>query len=454
MLSFTATVNVLLLILSIATLHAPRRVAGAPVNATLRLDSPLVSFTPGWRAATFAGDGSQFAFTDGLNEEMLITLPPQTTQVFYRGYKVAGGALFLACVDCAVDVVNADLVGINSTALVVDAHDSTENGTQPATTGTGTTAGTTTATTGTATSAGLPGATITAIPPPSSSTSAGVTTTGTTDSGTTAQTETTSQTTTGGVPGTTTSTQSTAANPTGTQTTVASQPDQPGTTTSAPTDPSSTGTGGTSTVTSSNPPNGSPQSTSGSNPPNGSSQTTAGGGGTATGAGATQTTGSNPTGNNTPSPSISPVFSGVPATPSGMSAPAPDTKGASTGISKPAIIAIAAVVSLIVLALLGAAIYVLVRNRGGPPPGDKEGQAGLIRETTATPTAMVSAPVPIAFAPMRPQNPFADSVSADIPLDEPIAFGESYVVDEVFAQPPPRPPRKFMHLAVDLLSRC
>ncbi|EIW64830.1 uncharacterized protein TRAVEDRAFT_55653 [Trametes versicolor FP-101664 SS1] len=544
MLSFTATVNhVLLLILSIAALHAPRRVAGAPVNATLRLDSPLVSFTPGWRAATFAGDGSQFAFTDGLNEEVLITLPPQTTQIFYRGYKVAGGALFLACVDCAVDVVKADLVGVNSTAVIVDAHDSTENGTQPAdtlfsftdldptidhvlrvfnledpafnnssqatfdsliittdpqgqasgnatatstvvivvpnlptltvtatesastgtdsstttappvngpiATGTGTTATTTATTaTATATSAGLPGATITANPPPSGSTSAGVTTTGTTNSGTATQTGTTPATTTSGVSGTTASTQSTGVNPTGTQTTATSQPGQPGTSTSAPTDPSGTGTTGTSTVTSSNPPNGSPQSTPGGNPSNGATQTTAGGG-TATGAGATQSTGdSNPTGDSTPSPSISAVFSGSPANPTGMmmASPAPNsnTSGASTGISKPVIIAIAVVVSLIVLALLGAVLYVLVRNRGGPPGGDKEGQAGLMRETTATPPTMVSAPVPVAFAPMRPQNPFADTVSADIPLDEPIvgaaAFEEAYEVDEVLAQPQPRPP--------------
>lgn len=81
-----------------------------------------------------------------------------------------------------------------------------------------------------------------------------------------------------------------------------------------------------------------------------------------------------------------------------------------------------------------------------------------MRETTATPPTMVSAPVPVAFAPMRPQNPFADTVSADIPLDEPIvgaaAFEEAYEVDEVLAQPQPRPPRKCMLFETENTAEC
>ena len=53
-------------------------------------------------------------------------LAEDTIALFYQGFRVAGGALYFACVDC------------NSTAdrgadiIAVDAHDDTESGDQPA----------------------------------------------------------------------------------------------------------------------------------------------------------------------------------------------------------------------------------------------------------------------------------------------------------------------------------
>ena len=72
MLSFA--VNVFLLTLSLVVLP---RVAGTPQNVTLRLDSPLVSFSSGWRVATFNQTGldSEFAFANGHNEEVQVLLP-------------------------------------------------------------------------------------------------------------------------------------------------------------------------------------------------------------------------------------------------------------------------------------------------------------------------------------------------------------------------------------------
>ena len=70
MLSFA--VNVFLLTLSLVVLP---RVAGTPQNVTLRLDSPLVSFSSGWRAATFNRTGLEFAFANGPNEEVQVVLP-------------------------------------------------------------------------------------------------------------------------------------------------------------------------------------------------------------------------------------------------------------------------------------------------------------------------------------------------------------------------------------------
>lgn len=143
--SFSVYVHLLICFAFTLLLQVPHA-AGAPLNATIRLDSPLVSFTPGWRVATFGGTGQQFAFTNGQNEELRVTLPREsflpsigratltrallwysenTTAVFYQGFKVAGGSLYFACIDC--NSVTAQ--GPNT--IAVDAHDDTENGTQP-----------------------------------------------------------------------------------------------------------------------------------------------------------------------------------------------------------------------------------------------------------------------------------------------------------------------------------
>lgn len=71
--SFSVYVQLLLISFSLTTLLSTA--AGAPLNATIRFDSPLVSFTPGWRVAKFVGTGQQFAFANGQNEELQVTLP-------------------------------------------------------------------------------------------------------------------------------------------------------------------------------------------------------------------------------------------------------------------------------------------------------------------------------------------------------------------------------------------
>ena len=113
----------------------------------------------------------------------------------------------------------------------------------------------------------------------------------------------------------------------------------------------------------------------------------------------------------------------------GDSAQSNNNAGTSGGVSRTVIIIVAVVASLVVLALLGAIIWLLVRSQ--PPARDPEGAAGLMRE--AAPTAIISGPV--ATAPSRPQNPFADSVAPDVPLEEPSAA-------RVVALSSPRPPRE------------
>ena len=50
---------------------------GAPTNATIRFDSPLVSFSPGWSVAEFNGTGTEdkFAFATLPGEELVVRLP-------------------------------------------------------------------------------------------------------------------------------------------------------------------------------------------------------------------------------------------------------------------------------------------------------------------------------------------------------------------------------------------
>ena len=66
--------SLLTVLLAGAALLAPAaRAAPAGLNATLRFDSPLVAFSAGWNAAQFQGE--TFAFADGLNDEVQVTLP-------------------------------------------------------------------------------------------------------------------------------------------------------------------------------------------------------------------------------------------------------------------------------------------------------------------------------------------------------------------------------------------
>ena len=50
---------------------------GAPINATIRFDRPLVSFSPGWSVAEFNGTGTEdkFAFANLLGEQLVVRLP-------------------------------------------------------------------------------------------------------------------------------------------------------------------------------------------------------------------------------------------------------------------------------------------------------------------------------------------------------------------------------------------
>ncbi|KAI0639241.1 hypothetical protein C8Q77DRAFT_47869 [Trametes polyzona] len=523
MLSFAANVNVLLLILSIVALHAPRRVAGAPTNTTLRLNSTLVSFTTGWRVATFAEDGSQFAFANGFNERVKITLPHQTTDVFYQGYKAAGGALFFACVDCVADIV--DLVGggiVATGAVVVDAHDARENGTQPPDTlfsftgldptvdhvltvvnledprfnntsqitfdsvnvtldsESGSNA-TSTVSNGATLIPNLPTVTVTAdqtstdTSPTTSSaepvghgpifTSGDTTVAASTTSDTSAPSTTDIVGSTKTTLGTSTSDTTTSTPPPGgdrsTTITVGVSSPSGKTTASAlpparisvsgsrpaPTVTSSTasqvGTSGVGASSISTPTGGGTgASSAGSSPPGGTAQPSDAGppGRTSPSTGGTSTSPGD--GGSVPQPSVSPIFT-LPPQGSGMSSASTSGQPTTTGVSQPVIIAIAVVASLFVLALLGAVLVVLVRNRNARRPADPEGNAGLMTE--AAPYA-VAAPVsaPMGLAPMRPVNPFADTVAADIPLDAPpggaAAQSDTRFFEDVFVEPLAPPP--------------
>ncbi|OBZ78782.1 hypothetical protein A0H81_00605 [Grifola frondosa] len=69
--------------------------------------------------------GDDFAFANGEDDEVVATLPANATAVFYQGFRVSGGALYLACLNC--------IAGGEQRFLEVDAHDPTDNGTQPPT---------------------------------------------------------------------------------------------------------------------------------------------------------------------------------------------------------------------------------------------------------------------------------------------------------------------------------
>ncbi|TFK83603.1 hypothetical protein K466DRAFT_589595 [Polyporus arcularius HHB13444] len=433
--SFSVYVHLLICFAFTLLLQVPHA-AGAPLNATIRLDSPLVSFTPGWRVATFGGTGQQFAFTNGQNEELRVTLPQNTTAVFYQGFKVAGGSLYFACIDC--NSVTAQ--GPNT--IAVDAHDDTENGTQPpetlfSFTNLDPTAshfltvfnladdrfnntsqitfdslvmtvgaddpGSISSTTTSATFTGIPTITVTAGHGPKQSASPVSTSAGQTDtvgvtvaSTTTASPSSDSPSSGSQTTGAGTATSGTGASVTGTA--IATQP--PNTSQATQTQ----GAGATGTLGSSG--------TSGSPP---TSATDSNGGNGSSGAASQPTSGS---ASNTSSA----------ANGSGTSGSSNNGAAPSGGVSKTVIIVVAIVASLVVLSLLAVIVWLLLRSQ--PPPTDPEGSSGLMRE--APTTAIISGP--IALAPMRPPNPFADTVPANIPIDE------VSPVDEIFAAPPLRPP--------------
>ncbi|RPD63112.1 hypothetical protein L227DRAFT_651373 [Lentinus tigrinus ALCF2SS1-6] len=462
-LSFSVYVQLLLISFSLTTLLSTA--AGAPLNATIRLDSPLVSFTPGWRMATFGKTGQQFAFADGQNEELQVSLPQNTTAVFYQGFTIAGGALYFACIDCSS----------GAHTIVVDAHDDTETGTQPPRTlfsftdldPTVThsltvvnleddrfkhtsqitfdslimTIGALDNSTSTSTTStdggigGIPTITATARHGPNQSDTAsspsttagqssaggvtgGATTTAPSASGSQAtNSQTTSATATSGTEATVTGTGS------GTQPTGTSQATQTQSTTAGSSATDSNGSGGTSQTPS-------PTGSSGSGTA-GASQTA--GGSTSTGGAASGSSGAtaSATGGGTGAQSTAGSSSNTSsaATGSGTSAPSNNGAAPSGGVSRTVIIVVAVIASLVVLSLLAAIVWLLLRSQ--PPPTDPEGGAnGLMREVPAT--AIISGP--IGLAPMRPQNPFADTVPANIPIDE------LSPVDEVLAAPPPRAP--------------
>ncbi|KAJ8494918.1 hypothetical protein ONZ51_g2030 [Trametes cubensis] len=381
------------------------RVAGTPQNVTLHLDSPLVSFSSGWRVATFNQTGldSEFAFANGHNEEVQVLLPQQTTAVFYQGFTITGGALYFACIDCnSTADVGVDIIS-------VDAHDSRENGTQPPATlfsfidldptrqhvltvvnleddrfnnTSQLTFESVIVQIGSSASSSSDG---TVGPSPTQSPGAS---TLVTVGGSVAQTST----------GAANSTPSSSADSGGSASGVTANPTTGGGATQT--------SGGSSTGT--QPPNSSQANQPGSGSstsPIGSTGTSVNGGGASSSGGAIR-----------PQPSASIIVPSSAPNAGGTSGASNNGQPSTTGVSKPVIIAIAVVASLLVLGLLGAVLFMLLRNQAArrAASADAEGALGLMRE--AAPAAMVSAR-PLSFAPMRPQNPFADIVPPNVPLD-------------------------------------
>ncbi|TBU64900.1 hypothetical protein BD310DRAFT_291803 [Dichomitus squalens] len=465
--------------------------SGAPANATIRFDSPLISFSAGWSLAEFEGAGTedQFAFANKDGEQLVVQLPRNVSAVFYQGFKSNGGALWFACLDCDP---SQDAGG---NVLEVDAHDDTENGTQPPEilfsftnvdptqlhvltvvnledarfnntsqitfdaliltidgVDGGQSPSTTTTSSTSVTGGSIPTITVTAHGP--HSTVAAPTSTGTTDtsstgtsSGSQAATTTTDGSNGGGAP--TTSTGATSSDqgtqPTGTGATSSGQGTQPTSSPSGVTTTSSDGSQGSST-SDSNSPSGSQTQTQ--NPTStGASGTSPTGTGSQTGTG----TSGSPTGSESPQPTAGPDTgsSGTGASGTGSSGRATSTSSGAPGngssnnssstnpgVSKTVIIVVAVIASLFVLALLAAITWLLVRNHQPPPSTDPEGSAGLMRE--AAPVSIVSGPV--GLAPMRPVNPFVDTVPSNMPLDDG-PFGDPASESPPRIGLPPIPPR-------------
>ncbi|KAM5538198.1 hypothetical protein V8D89_008085 [Ganoderma adspersum] len=415
--SFAAYSHVFALILSsLLLLSLPDAASGAPRNVTVRFDSSQVpvSFTTGWRVAEFTGSGTvdKFAFANNPGEEIIVQLPQNVTALSYQGFRAKGGALYLVCLDCDPDVDSIPKW------FTVDAHDESDDGTQPPDTLFNFTVDPTQAhilrvinleddrfnDTSQITFDSLilslnDDHGVSSVSSTSSTTSAGAT----------------SVTSSRGNPTTTVPTDgssraSTVSSSVKLQTlsTIASQPVTSGVTTvsssNSPvtTSASSNGSSASQTQTSSNL---SPASTESQ------TQTRSSAVGSATSSGGLQPTSSG-------SGSSSGTISGPGST---SSAESSTTQPSNGGVSKTVIIVVAVIASVFVLALLAAITWLLIRNQPAPR-GDVEGTAGLMRE--AAPTAIVvSNPLPLS--PMRPEipNPFVD------PLDD--------------FSPPPRPAPPF-----------
>ncbi|KAI0335982.1 hypothetical protein GY45DRAFT_569813 [Cubamyces sp. BRFM 1775] len=375
-------------------------------------------------------------------------LTEQTTALFYQGFTITGGALYFACIDCN----STSDVGVN--IISVDAHDSRENGTQPPTTLFSFTDldptrqhvltvvnleddrfnntsqitfesvivqidasddGNSTTSSAPATIIhGVPTVVVTAT---DTATTSVITTATTTDTLTQpARASSSGDATVGASP-----TQSPGVS---TLATVGNSVAQTGTGVTNPSPSASAGSGGsTSGVTAKPTGSGATQASGGtptSTQPANSSQTSQAGGGSSTSpVGGTSSPGnggsaSSSGGAHGSQPSASAIFSSTPNA-SGTAGASNNGQPSTTGVSKPVIISIAVVASLLVLGLLGAVLFMLLRNQAARRAAsmDAEGAAGLMRE--AAPAAMVSGPV--GLAPMRPQNPFADIVPPNVPLD-------------------------------------
>ncbi|KAI0374333.1 hypothetical protein BV20DRAFT_1049149 [Pilatotrama ljubarskyi] len=391
---FSAIVDACLLVLSIIILCA-YGTAGAPTNVTLDLTSSSVSFTPEWSAATFQ-DGTHFAFSNAFKAEVQILLPEQATAVFYQGFKVAGGGLYLACIDCVKIDLDNGVVG--GDAVVVDAHHDSENGTQPPDT-------------------------LFSFTDLDPSVQHLLSVVNLQDQ----RFSTASQITFNSVIAAVDPQDS--SNPSSATQGPSAILNLPTVTVTAPQTTATDGNTGTSSGPTS------PTSTQISDASPSSTPTTTGRSQSGTSAQPTDSASTTQSGEGagSPQPSASPIFSGTAPAASGTSGASDGGAPATSGIAKSTIIVIAVAASVLVLALLGAVLIVLIRNQAARRRADPEGFAGLMNEAG---TASAAVPQQPSFAPMRPQNPFIDTTAADVPLDAPEDVGGS--AEDILARPQPR----------------
>ncbi|PIL32133.1 hypothetical protein GSI_06839 [Ganoderma sinense ZZ0214-1] len=381
--SFPAYSHVLALILSSLLLLSLPDAASGTQNVTIRFDSSQVSFTTGWRVAEFTGSGSfdKFAFANNPGEEVIVQLPQNVTALSYRGFKIRGGAQYFVCLDCS-DTVSSAL-------LSVDAHDDTDNGTQP------------------------PDTLFALSVDPTQTHVLRVINLEDDRFNDTSQI-------TGGNPTTTVPVSPTDGRTASTvPSSVGSSSPSVSASQSLTSGPATVGSnvaqGQTASVSNNESSVSQTQTASNASPTSTESQTQTGSNvtGSTTSSGGSQSTTPTTASPNSGSGSSSTASSGSEQT-SGSSSTNSPSNG---GISKTVIIVVAVIASVFVLALLAAITWLLIRNQPAPR-GDVEGSAGQMRE--AAPTAiMVSNPLPLS--PMRPEipNPFVD------PLDD--------------LSPPPRP---------------